>query len=83
MYHIFLMILCVTGLCMHPFFYSILVRYKCKYSSLLATELLSRLQSKIKLNQNQIEQLENISIHRRHETPSSQRRLLILVIIFS
>merc|ERR1719348_501251 len=25
MYHIFLMILCVTGLCMHPFFYSILL----------------------------------------------------------
>lgn len=25
MYHIFLMCLCVTGLCMHPFFYSILV----------------------------------------------------------
>ena len=30
MYHIFLMILCVTGLCMHPFFYSILVSQEYK-----------------------------------------------------
>ena len=40
MYHIFLMILCVTGLCMHPFFYSILVSSEFKILLTIARPLL-------------------------------------------